>query len=106
MHRFIPVYANWMGAQTTEIPVRHHARQFGFSKYGLERITKVILDVMVVKFLDRQFVKPIYVFGGFGLFSLAISFISAAALLYLKIFKGVSMILTLLPLLTALAFFV
>ena len=106
MHRFIPIYASWMGARTTEIPVRHHPRRFGHSKYGLERITKVILDLMVVKFLDQHFVKPIYVFGGFGLFSLAISFISGATVLYLKFVKGVSMISTPLPLLTALTFLV
>jgi glycosyltransferase involved in cell wall biosynthesis len=106
MHRFIPIYASWMGARTTEIPVRHHPRRLGYSKYGLERITKVILDLMVVKFLDQHFVKPIYVFGGFGLFTLAVSFISAAIVLYLKIFKGISMILTPLPLLTALTFLV
>jgi dolichol-phosphate mannosyltransferase len=106
MHRFIPIYASWMGARTTEIPIRHHPRRFGRSKYGLERITKVILDLLVVKFLDRQFVKPIYIFGGFGLFTLAISLVSAATVLYLKIFKGISMILTPLPLLTALTFLV
>jgi glycosyltransferase involved in cell wall biosynthesis len=106
MHRFIPIYASWMGARTTEIPVRHHPRRFGYSKYGLERITKVILDLMVVKFLDRNFVKPIYVFGGFGLFTLALSFISGTSVVYLKFVKGVSMILTPLPLLTALTFLV
>jgi dolichol-phosphate mannosyltransferase len=106
MHRFIPIYASWMGARTTEIPVRHHPRRFGSSKYGLERIAKVILDLMVVKFLDRNFVKPIYVFGGFGLFTLALSFLSAAAMFYLKYIKGLSMILTPLPLLTALTFLV
>jgi glycosyltransferase involved in cell wall biosynthesis len=106
MHRFIPIYASWMGARTTEMPIRHHPRRFGHSKYGLERIMKVILDLMVVKFMDQHFVKPIYVFGGFGLFTLAISFISGATVLYLKIVKGVSMILTPLPLLTALTFLV
>jgi dolichol-phosphate mannosyltransferase len=106
MHRFIPIYASWMGARTTEIPVRHHPRRAGSSKYGLERIAKVLLDLMVVKFLDRNFVKPIYVFGAFGLFTLFVSLISLAMLLYLKIFKGVSMILTPLPLLVALTFLV
>jgi hypothetical protein len=81
-------------------------RRSGRSNYGLERIAKVILDLMVVKFLDRQFVKPIYVFGGFGLFTLAVSFICGVIMLYLKVFKGVSMILTPLPLLTALTFLV
>ena len=106
MHRFIPIYASWMGARTTEIPVRHYPRRYGSSKYGLERIAKVLLDLMVVKFLDRNFVKPIYVFGGFGLFTLFVSLISLGTLLYLKIFKGVSMILTPLPLLVALTFLV
>lgn len=106
MHRFIPIYASWMGARTTEIPVRHYPRRFGASKYGLERIAKVILDLIVVKFLDQHFVKPIYVFGGFGLVTLAVSFLSAATMLYLKFIKGVSMILTPLPLLTALTFLV
>ncbi len=75
MHRFVPIYASWMGARVCEIPVRHHARKFGKSKYGLERILKVMLDLVVVKFLDRYLVKPIYVFGGFGLLSLLISFL-------------------------------
>jgi dolichol-phosphate mannosyltransferase len=65
MHRFIPIYASWMGARVTEIPVNHNARQFGQSKYGLNRIPKVILDLIVVKFLDKYFVNPIYIFGGF-----------------------------------------
>ena len=106
MHRFIPIYASWMGARTTEIPVRHHPRQFGLSKYGLNRIAKVLLDLMVVKFLDRNFVKPIYVFGGFGLVTLFCSLIFGTIMVYLKVFKGISMILTPLPLLTALTFLV
>jgi hypothetical protein len=59
-----------------------------------------------VKFLDRHFVKPIYVFGGFGLFSLMLSALSAALLLYLKFVNGLSMILTPLPLLAAMTFLV
>jgi dolichol-phosphate mannosyltransferase len=106
MHRFIPIYASWMGARVTEIPVQHHSRKFGESKYGLGRVFKVILDLLVVKFLDRHFVKPIYVFGGFGMISLAISVLSFLWMLYLKIFENVSMILTPLPLLTVLTFLI
>ena len=106
MHRFIPIYASWMGARVTEIPVTHNARKFGKSKYGLERAFKVILDLLVVKFLDRHFVKPIYVFGGFGLISLVISILSGLWMIYLKIFDNVSMILTPLPLLTVLTFLI
>ncbi|HEX3945442.1 MAG TPA: glycosyltransferase family 2 protein [Rhizomicrobium sp.] len=106
MHRFIPIYARWMGARVTEITVEHHSRKFGKSKYGLERVFKVILDLLVVKFLDRHFVKPIYVFGGFGLLSLLISVASGLWMIYLKLFDNVSMILTPLPLLTVLTFLV
>jgi len=106
MHRFIPIYASWMGARVVEVPVAHNPRRFGQSKYGLERIMKVLLDLLVVKFLDRHFVKPIYVFGGFGLFSLMLSSLSTAMLLYLKFVKGLSMILTPLPLLAAMTFLV
>jgi glycosyltransferase involved in cell wall biosynthesis len=106
MHRFIPIYASWMGARVCEIPVRHHARKFGKSKYGLERILKVTLDLVVVKFLDRYLVKPIYVFGGFGLLSLLVSFLLTLFMIWLKFFEGVSMIQTPLPLLAALTFLV
>src|SRR5262249_18745655 len=58
MHRFIPIYARWMGARIAELPVRHYPRRIGKSKYGLERLPKVVLDLIVVKFLDRFFVKP------------------------------------------------
>ena len=76
MHRFIPIYANWQGGKVTEIPVNHFPRVHGRSKYGLERIIKVMLDLIVVKFLSSYANKPIYVFGGFGLVSVAISLLS------------------------------
>jgi dolichol-phosphate mannosyltransferase len=102
MHRFIPIYASWQGAKVTELPVRHHARKFGKSKYGLNRIFKVVLDLMVVKFLDRYFVKPIYVFGLVGLVSFILSILSGGLMLYLKLFHDVSFIITPLPLVTVL----
>lgn len=104
MHRFIPIYAHWMGARVAEVPVRHHARQFGHSKYGLERIFKVLLDLTVVKFLDRYLVKPIYVFGGFGLSAIALSFVIMAIAIVLRLFFGVSLVQTPLPLLGAMLF--
>lgn len=104
MHRFVPIYAAWYGARITEIPVRHHARRHGTSKYGLERILKVVLDLMVVRFLDRFLGKPSYVFGGFGLLWFAVSFLTLGYVIYLKLFKNLSMIQTPLPLLVAMAF--
>jgi glycosyltransferase involved in cell wall biosynthesis len=67
MHRFIPVFAHSVGARITELPVHHHARQFGKSKVGLERTIKVLLDLFTVKFLLTYSNKPIYLFGGTGI---------------------------------------
>jgi len=104
MHRFIPIYASWQGAKVTEIPVNHHARVHGVSKYGMERIVKVVLDMIVVKFMADFATKPIYIFGGFGVLSILLSGIAALAAVYLKFVHGTSFILTPLPLLTALTF--
>lgn len=67
MHRFIPAYAHSVGAKMIEVPVHHHPRQFGRTKYGLNRTMKVILDLFTVKFLISFAHKPIYLFGGTGL---------------------------------------
>lgn len=104
MHRFIPIYATWQGAKVTEIPVTHHARQYGASKYGLERIFKVILDILVVKFLSKYLTKPIYVFGGFGLLSLFLSFATFIWAICLKLFFNTSLIQTPLPLFSGICF--
>ena len=106
MHRFIPVYAAQQGARVTEMPVTHHARQFGQSKYGLERVGKVILDLMVVSFLSRFFARPMYVFGGFGLLSLLVSLLCFLWMVALKLGWGVSFILTPLPVLVSMTFLV
>ena len=82
MHRFIPVYADSVGARILEVKVRHHPRRFGKAKYGLERTLKVVLDLITVKFLNSYANKPIYLFGGTGLVLILISF---ATLLYLGI---------------------
>src|SRR5438309_2740140 len=75
MHRFIPIYASWSGARVTEIPVEHHARTMGKSKYGLSRTIKVIFDLMTIKFMASYQTKPLYVFGFAGLATFAISFV-------------------------------
>ncbi len=85
MHRFVPIYAHWQGARVTEMVTNHRARQFGKSKYGFNRILKVVLDLMVVKFLFQYLSKPIYIFGGFGLAALFASFVALAAAVYLKL---------------------
>ena len=102
MHRFIPIYAQWIGARVAEIPVRHSPRGSGSSKYGMSRVFKVILDLMVVKFLLSYSQKPIYVFGGIGLLMILAAFLSGGYAIYLKLFEEVSFILTPLPLLCVL----
>jgi len=76
MHRFIPVYASWVGANITEMTVNHRPRSFGRSKYSLSRTSRVMLDLMTVKLLGSYSTKPIYFFGfaAFGLWALAIVF--------------------------------
>lgn len=99
MHRFVPIYAAWNGARVTEIPVTHHPRLHGESKYGLERVVKVVLDLIVVKFLFRYSGKPIYVFGGFGLLSIFLGALAGVWAIALKLFWDTSFIRTPLPLL-------
>jgi glycosyltransferase involved in cell wall biosynthesis len=84
MHRFIPVYASWAGAKVTEIPVQHHPRTLGKSKYGISRTFKVILDLITVKLLGSYSTKPMYFFGGIGLFSCMGGFLFALLTLWDK----------------------
>ena len=103
MHRFVPIYASWYGARIAEVPVNHSPRLHGKSHYGLERILKVVLDLIVVRFLDRWLGKPIYIFGGFGTLCFLVAVISFAYMLWLKFVNHVSMILTPLPLLVVMS---
>lgn len=88
MHRFLPALAKPMGAKITELPVKHHPRIYGKSKYGISRTFKVILDLFLVKFLLDYRTKPLRVFGGTGLLLL---FFGLGVLFYLvgiKLFLG------------------
>ena len=98
MHRFIPAFASMVGARMIEIPVAHHPRTKGTSKYGLERVVKVILDLIVTMFLQSYLARPIYLFGSFGLFCFIIGLIAGVYAIYLKVVVGTSFILTPLPL--------
>jgi glycosyltransferase involved in cell wall biosynthesis len=76
MHRFIPIYASWSGARVTEIPVEHHARTMGKSKYGLSRTLKVVFDLITIKFMASYQTKPLYLFGWAGMLTFAVSLLS------------------------------
>jgi glycosyltransferase involved in cell wall biosynthesis len=85
MHRFIPIYASWAGARVAEIPVEHHARTMGKSKYGISRTIKVIFDLMTIKFMASYQTKPIYVFGSFGMLAFFASIFSGLYAIFLKL---------------------
>ena len=99
MHRFIPIYASWEGAKVTEVAVHHHPRTAGKTKYGLSRIPRVILDLLVIRFFDKSLDRPIHLFGQFGLMMFFIAFLLSVLAIFLKIFMNISFILTPLPLL-------
>src|SRR5437879_3607174 len=101
MHRFIPIYAAWEGARVTEIPVTHHAREFGSSKYGMGRIVRVLLDLFTLCFIDRAFDRPMQFFGKLGIGFLGLSGVIFAWAIALKYGFDVSLIQTPLPLLAA-----
>ena len=106
MHRFIPVYASWMGAKVTEVPVNHYPRLNGVSKYGINRTFKVVLDLILIKFMERYAQKSIHFFGGLGIISFLLSFFTAATMFYLKFLGGKSFIETPLPMIVVLFFMV
>ena len=67
LFRFIPALAAWQGFRVTEVPVKHHARKYGNSRYGLERILRGFFDLLSVLFLTRYSKKPMHLFGLIGL---------------------------------------
>ncbi len=104
MHRFIPIYAAWAGARVTEIPVEHHARTMGKSKYGLSRTLKVVFDLVTIKFMASYQTKPIYVFGTFGMLAFAVSLLSGLYAVILKVIHKATFIQTPLPILSVVMF--
>ena len=104
MHRFLPIYAKWHGAKITEIPVGHFARTAGSSKYGLERVLKVIMDLMTVKFLDKYMLKPMYLFGFWGLVFFAASFFFALWTFYMRYVENYFYTQTPLPMMAVFSF--
>ena len=85
LHRFLPVLANIEGARITEVKVNHRARQFGSSKYGIDRTFRVLMDLLTVWFMNRFLTRPMYVFGFGGILAIIASFITSFYLLIVKI---------------------
>ncbi|HUH35186.1 MAG TPA: glycosyltransferase family 2 protein [Moheibacter sp.] len=88
MHRYITLLAFLNGARITEVNVKHHQRQFGQSKYGLGRTTKVINDLILLLFQRKYFQKPIHLFGNIGFLSFGLGFLMMMYLLFIKFFQG------------------
>lgn len=91
MHRFVPALASQVGAKVAELPVRHHQRLYGTSKYGISRTLRVVLDLMTVKFLLAYSTKPIQLFGKWGIYTLGVAMLTGFGTLYMKIFDHVNM---------------
>jgi glycosyltransferase involved in cell wall biosynthesis len=86
MHRFLPALTKRGGAKITEVVVRYHPRMFGRSKYGIGRTVRVLLDIMLVKFLNEYINKPLYMFGSVGFLLLGLGLFSLFYLIFLKLF--------------------
>ena len=84
MHRFIPIFAAWQGARVTEQVVNHRPRTAGKTKYGLGRTFNVVLDLILIRFLQRYAQRPIHFFGRIGIWSFAMAFVCFIAMVYFK----------------------
>jgi glycosyltransferase involved in cell wall biosynthesis len=90
LHRFLPALAFIEGARITELPVQHHARQFGQSKYGLGRTFRVLMDLLTIFFMKKFLTRPMHVFGLFGLASMMLGILTGLYLTFLKLGLGQS----------------
>jgi len=91
MHRFIPILAHWQGARCVEVVTRHHARQFGQTKYGIGRTFRVLLDLLTVKFMIQYSISPMKLFGGIGLLCGLGSVLTCVATLAMKVLQDFDM---------------
>jgi len=90
LHRYIPVLAKWQGYSVTEVPVMHHPRRYGKTKFGISRFFKGFIDLVTVTFVTRYIKRPMHFFGFLGAVSFFIGFIILGYLTYLWI-QGVSL---------------
>jgi glycosyltransferase involved in cell wall biosynthesis len=88
LHRFIPALAAEVGARIVEVPVNHHPRTRGTSKYGIDRTVRVVLDLLWIKFLLRFLHRPMHAFGGVGIALMFIGFATLAYLAFDKLVRG------------------
>jgi glycosyltransferase involved in cell wall biosynthesis len=106
MHRFIPIYCKWEGGKVAEMPVEYQPRKYGKSNYGMSRTFKVILDLVLIKFLDKYMQRPIHFFGGAGFISFLFSIATFGLALYFKLTGQKDLIQTPLPTLSVMFFII
>ncbi len=106
MHRFIPVFCKWQGGKITELPVNYAPRKYGKSNYGIFRTYKVLLDLLLIKFLDKYMHRPIHFFGGAGILSFIVMFLATALAVYFKVTGQKDFVQTPLPTIAAMFFLV
>lgn len=111
LHRFLPALAYIEGAKITEMPVRHYARRYGKSKYGLGRTFRVMMDLLTIWFMKKFLTRPMHVFGLLGLISMLLGVLAGSYLTFVKLGLGETignrplLILTVLLLLTGIQLF-
>mgnify|MGYP002777008742 CR=1 FL=1 len=88
LHRFLPALAYIEGAKIAEIPVQHHARRYGQSKYGLGRTFRVLMDLFTIFFIKKFLTRPMHIFGLFGLCATFLGMILGIYLTFIKLFFG------------------
>jgi dolichol-phosphate mannosyltransferase len=88
LHRFLPALAYIEGARITEVPVRHHARRFGRSKYGIWRTFRVLMDLLTILFMKKFLTRPMHVFGLLGLISMVSGTAIGIYLTFVKLALG------------------
>ncbi|NEO98897.1 MAG: glycosyltransferase family 2 protein [Symploca sp. SIO2E9] len=86
LHRFLPALAFIEGARITEIPVRHYARRYGRSKYGLDRTFRVVMDLLTISFMKTFLTRPMHVFGLLGMITMVLGIVSGGYLTFIKLF--------------------
>jgi hypothetical protein len=91
LHRFLPALAAIEGALITEVKVRHHARRFGQSKYGIDRTFRVLMDLLTVWFMKRFLTRPMHVFGLGGLVAMGAGLLIIAWLVGEKLILGIDL---------------
>lgn len=91
LHRFVPALAFQSGARVTEIPVDHRPRTAGESKYGIDRVLRVVLDLITVKFLLKYSTRPLQLFGKWAFWSFGLALVTFLTTIYMKYGEGLSL---------------